>query len=816
MELASYEKEHIDRLKGLLPECTVLLKNDADFRVDKPCKVALFGSGARNTLKGGTGSGDVNSKYYVTVEEAFEEAGFEIVTKAWMDEYDLVRKDAKRAFVKSIRAEAKSKHVNPILYGMGMIMPEPEYDIDISADADLAVYVLSRICGEGNDRKPILGDFLFTQSEIRDILALNEQYEKFVLVLNVGGPVDLSPVNDINNILILSQLGVDTGTTLVDIISKRAYPSGKLSTTWSSWNDYCSKGDFGNWEDTVYKEGIYVGYRYFDTANIKPMYPFGFGLSFAKTDISVENVYVEETNLKIEVLVKNVGSRFDANEEPTKEVTQVYITQPETELNQPFQVLAGFAKTSEIKVGESDIVSIDIDLKSIASFDTNKAAYVLEKGDYIVRVGNSSDNTSVVAVLKLDKTVIVRQVKNLLGPIKVKDTVISRLEQCMQYDEKTVPIINLDADAFLTNVVKYDKKLKIHETVAKLRTEQLISLSVGYYNPNGGLASIIGEASQNVCGAAGETSSVAVEDGLPALIMADGPAGIRIAKDYYEDDKGLHNTSNAILEDLIDVLGPGVSKAIKNIIGKTPKDAKIKHQYATAIPIGTAIAQSFNTQLAYTCGDIVGDEMTRFGVHLWLAPALNIHRSVLCGRNFEYYSEDPLLSGEMAAAITNGVQSHKGCGTTIKHYAANNQETNRYNNNSVVSERAMREIYLKGFEICIRKSQPVALMTSYNLINGTHASERRDLNEDILRSEFEYDGFVMTDWVVAAMKAGKRDKYMSPVAHLVSNSGNDVFMPGSRNEVMELTFAYKNGLITRSQLETNISRLAYAADRLLK
>ena len=215
---------------------------------------------------------------------------------------------------------------------------------------------------------------------------------------------------------------------------------------------------------------------------------------------------------------------------------------------------------------------------------------------------------------------------------------------------------------------------------------------------------------------------------------------------------------------------------------KGPKaGTEVKTQYCTAIPIGTAIAQSFNTDLAEKYGDIVGYEMEMFGVHLWLAPALNIHRSIRCGRNFEYYSEDPLVSGLMAAGITNGVQKHPGCGTTIKHYAANNKELNRYANNSHVSERAMREIYTKGFGICVKKSQPHAVMTSYNLLNGVHTAENRGLIEDILRCEYGYEGIVMTDWVVP-MTADKRSANRNSLARFVAAAGGDLFMPGGKSD----------------------------------
>jgi len=245
------------------------------------------------------------------------------------------------------------------------------------------------------------------------------------------------------------------------------------------------------------------------------------------------------------------------------------------------------------------------------------------------------------------------------------------------------------------------------------------------------------------------------------------------------------------------------------------KGVSVEYQYCTALPIGTALAQSWNVELAEGCGDIVGSEMERFGVHFWLAPVLNIHRSILCGRNFEYFSEDPLIGGKMAAALTRGVQKHPGCGTTIKHYCANNQETNRYTNNSQVSERALREIYLRGFEICVREAQPHALMTSYNLLNGEHTSERRDLCEDILRSEWGYQGIVMTDWLISLMPADKSSPYRKPRAALIAAAGGELVMPGDKKDIKDILAALRSGELTREQLEVNASRLYRVWKRLM-
>ena len=323
---------------------------------------------------------------------------------------------------------------------------------------------------------------------------------------------------------------------------------------------------------------------------------------------------------------------------------------------------------------------------------------------------------------------------------------------------------------------------------------------------------MIGNASFSVAGAAGETAGRFKD--IPALIMADGPAGLRLSRDYIRDEKGAHTLGSTMPDDFAALL-PAPLRFLTSLTEKKPKKSdEVQHQYTTAIPIGTAIAQSWNPDFAEICGDIIGEEMERFGIHLWLAPALNIHRNIRCGRNFEYYSEDPLLSGVFSAAITHGVQSHPGCGVTIKHFAANNQETNRYFSNSIVSERALREIYLRGFELCIRLSQPHALMTSYNLINGTHTAERRDLIEDTLRSEFGFEGIVMTDWLVSMGGPSIKSVHPSAQSARVASAGGDLFMPGSKNDYQNVLNAFKAGGLERRQAITNATRVYRMAKRL--
>ena len=807
MELQTYEKQHLQYLRSHLAECTVLLRHNGDFPLEAPCPIAVYGSGVRNTVKGGTGSGEVNSRYYVNIEQGLKSAGFTITTGSWLDEYDRMYADARKQFVKDLHAIAKEKHTLAILEGMGKVMPEPEYDLPLDGSGDVAIYVLARTSGEGSDREPIPGDILLTDTEIRDILALQKQYDKFMLVLNVGGPVDLSPAAEVENVLLLSQLGVETGDALADILLGKSNPSGKLTTTWADWPDYAPMAGFGDRNDTRYREGIYVGYRYFDAVGQQARYPFGFGLSYTTFVISPAVVSLQGSQVIVRTTVENTGSF------PGKEVVQVYMASPTGRLDKPYQDLAGFAKTPELQPGSSAEVTVIFDLRDLASYDEARSQFLLEQGNYIVRVGNSSINTCPAALIRLDQDLVVMQTKSCCGKPDFSDwkpetPIIGAVPA-------NIPILTLSPDAVRPQIVIYDQPEQIEPAVKDLTNEELAYVNVGSFDPKGGLLSIIGNASRQVAGAAGETT--AMVPAIPQLVMADGPAGVRVSPQFYRDEKGAHTVGQTGLPESMMEFMPGALRQVMRLLGgsaKPPRSAAIQSQYATALPIGTALAQSWNTVFAEGCGQIVGAEMELFGVHLWLAPALNIHRSIRCGRNFEYYSEDPTLSGLMAAAVTRGVQSHPGCGVTLKHYAANNQETNRYGNNSLVSERAMREIYLKGFGLCIREARPATVMTSYNLLNGIHTAERRDLCQDILRSEFGFDGILMTDWIVGVMTNDRKNIHPAVQPGQIAAAGGDLVMPGCAGDRRSILKALKTGSLTREQLLINASRVYRMAKKL--
>ena len=801
--MADYEQHHIATLRSNLAGCTVLLKKDGSFPLEKPCTLAAYGSGVCRTIKGGTGSGEVNSRYSVSIEEGLRGAGFTLTGADWHTGYEQVRKNAHKAFLAQLKKDAKAAKLNYIIYGMGKVMPEPEYDLPLNAEGDAAIYVVSRISGEGNDRAPLKGDIRLTDSEVRDILALDKKFSRFMLVLNVGGVVDLSPVMSVRNILLLSQLGVETGSALADILLGKANPSGKLTTTWAAFENYPAMPDFEDMNETRYREGIYVGYRYFDTFGKKALFPFGYGLSYTEFRLGSPEVEVNGAQVTVRTAVENIGTMAG------RQVVQVYLSKPAVKLDEPKQELCAFAKTRELAPGETQTLTCSFALPEMAAYDAGTAAYLLEAGDYLVRVGVSSAETALAAVLHLDKTVTTLQVKNVLGSTDFTDLAVPAAP--IRRPEN-VPVLELDAAALSGAAVAYDRPEEILPEVDALSKEDAALLLIGDFDPNAkGFASMIGTAGRHVCGAAGESCGK-VKD-IPPMIMADGPAGLRLAKEYFEDAKGKHAVGNASMPDSITDMLSGPMKFAMSLIGgsgKPKRGCEVKTQYCTAIPIGTALAQSFDTEFVQQCGDIVGEEMERFGVHLWLAPALNIHRSIRCGRNFEYYSEDPLVSGKMAAAMTRGVQAHKGCGTTIKHYAANNKEYNRTRNNSMVSERAMREIYLKGFGICVRESQPKAVMTSYNLLNGTHTAEHRGLIMDILRAEFGYQGIVMTDWVTP-MTGDARSAHRDSQAQYVAAAGGDLFMPGNKGDYDNLLQGIDSGAVTLEQVKINASRMVKMA-----
>ena len=766
MEMLDYEKQSIKYLKDNASECCLFLKKNDKFPLDKPGDICLVGNGIRHTIKGGTGSGDVVSRHFKNIEAAFIESGFNVVSTDWLDKYDLFKQSTKKEYIKECKKDAKKAHIYSFIYSMGYFEQEKDYDFDLDYKADACIYVLSRNSGEGNDRRNIKGDVLLSDSEIKDILYLDNKFDKFMLVLNVGGVVDLSPVKDVSNILLLSQLGVVTSDVLVDIVLGKTNPTGKLTTTWAKIENYPFFNEFGNQDNTYYKEGIYVGYRYFNSLDIPVLFPFGYGLSYSNFDIKVLDVKQDNMKINIECLVKNISSF------PGKEVIQLYVSKPCDILDNPYVELCGYHKTKLLSKDEQETFNIEVDFNSLYNYDPTRAINLLQKGTYVLKIGNSSTNLVNVCKCLLEDEVILEKLENKCKNDDFVDFKANRKEENLGDLKEFVLKPNNK-----TRVVSYKKDEYVDPFIETLSNEQLAYLCLGNYES--GLASIVGASCKHVVGGAGETT-LKVDKIDKSLTMSDGPAGIRILAEYGIDKKGVYPTSlDPIMEKMIDFL-PKI--AIPFIKPPKNRHGTIYHQHTTAIPIGTAIAQSFNDDFAFDLASIVAKEMKKFNVDLWLAPALNIHRNILCGRNFEYYSEDPFLSGKMASNMTKGVQQNEKIGVTIKHFACNNQEFNRNNNNNVLSERTLREIYLKGFEICIKESNPKAIMTSYNLINGIHSSESYELVNDILRCEWNYQGLVMTDWIASGRSFCKRSYYPAPYASNNILAGNDLTMPGCKKD----------------------------------
>lgn len=793
MELLDYEKKHIEYIKKNASECTLFLKKNDEFPISHPCKVALFGCGARHTIKGGTGSGDVASRFFKTIEEEFIDRGYEVVTKKWLDSYDEFKVSTKKDYIKEVKRKARKVHILAPVYSMGYFEEEKDYDIKVDEyEADICIYVLARNSGEGNDRRNIKGDVKLSNKEIEDINFLNKKFKKFMLVLNVGGVVDLTPVMDVSNILLLSQLGVVTSSVLVDIIKGNSYPSGKLSTTWAPLESYPCFNEFGDRDDTYYKEGIYVGYRYFNTKNVDTLFPFGFGLSYTNFDIKFNDARLDKKELVVKCSVINIGAFYG------KEVVELYVTKPNTILDNPYLELCAYAKTKELKPGDEETVELRVDLSTLSNYDEERAYTILQKGDYIFRIGNSSNNLEAICKCHLDSEVVLEKLDNKCPSYDITDLVLDRI------DEDTSNLLKLDIDETLFNIFEavYKKDTYTDSLIETLETKDLANMCLGHHD--GGIGAIVGESCKHVVGGAGETT-LSVEKVDKSLTMADGPAGLRITQEYFIDKKGVHNTKlDPLMEKLVDFL-PKISYPF--IKPKKYKGGELYHQYTTAIPIGTALAQSFSDDFVLGCAKVVKEEMDIFNVDLWLAPALNIHRNILCGRNFEYFSEDPYVAGRVSATITKGIEEDGKRGVTIKHFACNNQEFNRNNNNSHISERALREIYLKGFELCIKCANPKAIMTSYNLINGVHTSESFDLVNDILRCEWGYEGLVMTDWIVSGRSFCKKSIYLAPYASNNILAGNDLTMSGCKKDYKDIMKAIKSKKLSREDLIYSASRI---------
>ena len=770
-------------------ESIVMLENDGALPLTNR-KIALWGNGASRTIKGGTGSGEVNERHSISVLEGLETGGFEIATKDWITEYDALYAAKKEEFNKN-RFKKAIKEKN-ILGGFLSDFPgcdaRPITKNDIlSSDTDTCIYVLSRQAGEGLDRVAEKGDLFITDRERADIALCAEKYDKFILLINAGAQLDmkfLQEINGINAVLFMAQLGTAGGTAVADILLGKVTPSGKLTDTWAKqYADIPYHDQFsylnGDLNDEYYHEDIYVGYRYFDSFGIEPAYPFGYGKSYTEFDISTDNVSAESTVITVCATVKNTGDIYSG-----KEVVQVYLSSPQGKLNKEYQSLVGFGKTALLAPGENGKVQISFDITRFAGYDEETASYILEKGEYIVRVGNSSRNTQPAAVITLDETAVVSVHENIC-PVQKDFEKLTEPSVKPQPVDKAVPRINIPAADIKTVTYTYEAPAvcddkRVAEFMKKLSVEDMMDIVIG-------VGMFGGERRFNMPGSVGNTTSKFWDKGLANVTLCDGPAGLRISKRAAITADGRIKNVDMPFSSLESL--PGFVK--KFMVADENKNTLL-YQYTTAFPVATALAQTFNTDILEEVGSAIYKEMKEYGAVYWLAPALNIHRNPLCGRNFEYYSEDPFLSGIMAAAITKGIQQEDGYYVTIKHFAANNQENNRNYVSSNISERALREIYLRGFEIAVKDGNAKGVMTSYNKINGVWAPNSYDLCTKALRNEWGFDGVVMTDWMSTGK--GKADNA------LAMKAGNDLIMPGGKYYKKDMMEGLKAGRCTEEDI----------------
>jgi len=795
------EQENLQVAYQAACEGMVLLKNDGALPFQTK-KIAVYGPGASMTIKGGTGSGEVNERHSVTVLEGLQNRGFRITTMKWVEDFEKGYQQAYTAY-----QEEKKKRINFLKLHDIMQMLFDNFKAPVgrpitaedvrSSDTDSCIYVISRQAGEGGDRKAEKGDFYLTDEERSAIAFCAENYAHFLLVINCGSSIDMSFVQEIpgiNAILYICQPGTEGGNAFADIVSGKVTPSGKLSDTWAKqYTDIPFAMEYsylnGELKEEFYKEGIYVGYRYFDSFGMEPAYPFGFGLSYTDFSIDAAGISADGTCVAVKANVCNAGEVYSG-----KEVVQLYVSAPAGRLHKEYQSLAAFKKTTELKPGQKQQQELQFDLRSLASYREEDAAYILEAGEYVLRMGNSSRNTRIVGVVVLDQDVTVSRHRNICVPQAPIEELQSQKTPCTIPED--VPYIMIETQNIETVEYRYDlpgecQDERVQKFLNTLTLEEMVEIVVG--------VGMFGGSSNrfNLPGSVGNTTSKFWDRGLANVALCDGPAGLRIQKRSTLEKNGKVKPVEMAMS-----IFESLPSFVKKMMVGDPEKRPVLYQYTTAFPVANALAQTWNTDLMWAVGNAVYREMKEYGCTFWLAPAVNIHRNPLCGRNFEYFSEDPRLSGAIAAAITRGVQQEDGFYVTVKHYACNNQEDNRNFVSSNLSERALREIYLKGFEICVREANAKSIMTSYNKVNGVYTPNSYDLCTAVLRNEWGFDGVVMTDWY--STNRGQASNALAMAA------GNDLIMPGGGSFKREILKGVKSGKISREEVRRCCSNVLKA------
>ena len=810
-EVTQRETDHRKLAREAAAEGFVLLENKDHFLpLAKGSKVGLYGAGAIRTIKGGTGSGDVNERDSVNIFQGMKNAGYDVTSSEWLEDYDKLYVQARldwknEIFTKLNGDDTKffdAYSATPFFMPSGNPIDEEKAAAD---GADTAFFVLARIAGENKDRFDTEGDYFISKEEKAILAQVSRCYKNVVLVINTGGLMDLAFVEEFDNIrsiLQYVQAGQEGGNAFADVVSGDVTPSGKMTDTWAKdYYDYPGAEVYsyksGDLMKEKYEEGIFVGYRYFDTFEVPVRYSFGYGMSYTDFEIRTDDIKVSgrgmmNPKVSVTVTVTNTGDTYAG-----KEVVQIYASCPQGRLVKEFRRLAGFGKTKLLAPKESQTMTITFPLYQLTSYEEESASWILEPGMYGIWVGNDLNTSVLSGALELDEKAVMTACENICPLKEELNEIVPDAEKVQarevawqkEVKEKRMSVIELKAAEIPTEKVDYQpvpEELpgKAGKIVESLSVDQLALLATG--DPGRAQGNALGSAGISVPGAAAETSPCASEEpwNVTTIALVDGPAGLRLKREYQVDN------GEIVASDFLAALEGGFFSKPQEKRGTT------YYQFCTAIPVGTLLAQSWDVELIKRVGEMIGHEMELFNVTLWLAPGMNIHRNPLCGRNFEYYSEDPLLAGMMAAAMTLGVQKVPGCGTTIKHFACNNQEDNRMGSDSILSERALREIYLKGFEIAVKDAQPMSIMTSYNLINGVHAANCYDTCTKAARDEWGFAGAIMTDWTTTNVQIQGEC-----TAAGCMRAGNDMVMPGLPEDHENIKKELADGTLTMAELK---------------
>ena len=684
-------------------EGIVLLKNDGTLPLKADRETAFFGRCQNDWFYVGYGSGgDVNPHYRVSPMAALEGRN--------------VRYN--RPLAEKYRTWCAANVPFEGVWGLWPTcfdeMPLTAEEIREAAEtSETAVVFLGRAMGESMDNKCRKGWYYLTDEETKLLDMVTAVFAHTVAVIDAGNIIDMGWTerygDKLGAIVYAFQGGMESGNAVMDVLYGDVNPCGHLTDTIArSYEDYPTAKNFGGMGHNCYQEDIYVGYRYFETfAKDRVLYPFGFGLSYTAFDIQTDFCY-EDYKCILNVTVTNTGPV------PGREVVQVYVNPPQGKLDKPLRNLVAFRKTAELAPGEQEQITFEIDPVEFASFDDSGVTgypncYVLEPGCYELYVGANVRDAGLAGLAgtwECPALLVTQELTEQAAPVKPFRRMKRLSNGSIGYEPVWLRTTELKADilANLPKATPYtgDKGIKLEDVksgkatldafVAQLNIEELDAITRG----EGGMRSSFGAGGN--AGMLGGTTEALRQKGIPPIITTDGPSGIRV------------------------------------------------FAYASLLPCGTALACSWNTELVEQLGVLFGAEMAEKGSDILLGPGMNIHRDPLCGRNFEYFSEDPLISGRIAAAVVRGIQQNQGRSACPKHFACNNQERNRSRNDSRLSQRALREIYLRGFEICVREGQPKTIMTSYNKINGVWAHYHYELVTNILRGEWGYDGLVITDW----------------------------------------------------------------------